>query len=160
MDKFIKNLDLGAEGMWLPIIIACILLLYIAFMQKKAMKWREIYITIGVVGLMTWVADNIFAGFLNLVDFGDGTISGLGEMITYTFIPSSLAVIYLNYLKRDRKWNLVLLFMLLSLIVEGTVTAIGYMKQNHWNLLFSIPIYFIVYYYYLPWHQKWIACEK
>lgn len=160
MDKIMKNLDLGAQGLWLPIVIAFILLLYIAFMPKKALGWREIYITIGVIGLLTWIANNLFAVFFDLVDFGDKNITGIGEMITYTFIPSSLAVIYLNYINSVKKWLLVLLFIAVSFTIEGTVTAIGYMKQNHWNILYSIPIYFIIFYYYLPWHWKVIKCQR
>jgi len=160
MDDIIKNMDIGAKGLWLPMVIAGVLLVYIIFMPKKAIGWREIYVTIGVIGLLTWIADNIFAGFCNLVDFGNGKISGIGELITYSFIPSSLAVIYLNYLTSMKKWKLVLLFVLLSLMVEGTVTAVGYMKQNHWNILFSIPIYLVVYYMYLPLHYKWITVKE
>lgn len=63
MDSIVKAMDLGAKGLWLPITLAIILLLFVFIMPKKEMSWRGIYVTIGVIGLATWVADNIFAGF-------------------------------------------------------------------------------------------------
>lgn len=103
-------MDLGAKGLWMPITLAIILLLFVLIMPKNKITWREIYVTIGVIGLATWVADNIFAGYLNLVDFGHPRYSGIGELLTYSFVPSSLAVIYLNYLNKNNKWKLVILF--------------------------------------------------
>lgn len=154
MDSILKAMDLGAKGLWLPITLAIILLLFVLIMPKKEISWRGIYVTIGVIGLTTWIADNIFAGFLDLVDFGHPRYSGIGELLTYSFVPSSLAVIYLNYLGKDNKWKLVITFTLLSFMIEWSVAQVGYMKLTHWNHLYSLPIFFIVYSYVLPLHAK------
>lgn len=147
-------MDLNAKGVWMPITLAIILLLFVLIMPKKEITWREIYVTIGVIGLTTWIADNIFAGYLNLVDFGHPRYSGIGELLTYSFVPSSLAVIYLNYLNKNNKWKLVILFTILSFIIEWSVAKAGYMKLTDWNHLYSIPIFFLVYRYFLPLHAR------
>lgn len=155
-----ENLDLNAKGLWLPVTLAIFLLLYALFMPKKEISWRELYITIGVVGFLTWIADSIFARSFNLVDFGDPKITGLGEFLTYTFVPSSLSVIYLNYLNKSNKWKLAVIFTVISFLIEWAVAKVGYMKLTHWNHLFSIPIFFIVYSYILPLHCKIIKCTQ
>ncbi|WP_045516899.1 hypothetical protein [Neobacillus niacini] len=160
MESIIKNLDLNAKGLWLPVSLGIILLLYALFMPKKEISWRELYITIGVVGFATWVADSIFAKYLDLVDFGNPKIVGLGEFITYNFVPSSLSVIYLNYLKISNKWKLVIIFTVISFLIEWVVAKVGYMKLTHWNHLLSLPIFFFVYSYILPLHFKIIKCNK
>ncbi|OAS89147.1 MULTISPECIES: hypothetical protein [Metabacillus] len=160
MDSIFKNLDLSAKGLWLPISLGLILLLYALLMPKKEINWRELYITIGVIGLLTWISDNIFAGIFDLVDFGHPKISGIGELITYSFIPSSLAVIYLNYLNSSNKWRLVIIFIVISVLIEWAVVSVGYMKLKEWNHIFSIPIFFVVYSYFLPFHIRIIKCYK
>jgi hypothetical protein len=160
MESIIKNLDLSAKGLWLPVSLGIILLFYALLMPKKEISWRELYITIGIIGLITWISDNIFAGIFDLVDFGHPKISGLGELITYSFIPSSLAVIYLNYLNRTNKWRLVIIYTVISVLIEWAVVRVGYMKLTHWNHLFSIPIFFLVYSYILPLHFRIIKCNK
>lgn len=160
MESIIKNLDLYAKGLWLPVSLGIIILLYALLMPKKEISWRELYITIGVIGFATWISDSIFAKYLDLVDFGDRKIVGIGEFITYNFVPSSLSVIYLNYLNKANKWKLVIIFTVISFLIEWAVVKVGYMKLTHWNHLFSIPIFFFVYSYILPLHFKIIKCKK
>jgi hypothetical protein len=160
MEPIIKNLDLNAKGLWLPVALGIGLLLYALLMPKKEISWRELYITLGVVGFATWVSDSIFAKYLDLVDFGDPNIVGIGEFITYNLVPSSLSVIYLNYLNRDHKWKLVIIFTVISFLIEWAVVKIGYMRLTHWNHLYSVPIFFLVYSYMLPLHLKLIKCNK
>jgi hypothetical protein len=159
MDLIFKNLDLSAEGLWLPVSLGIILLIYALLMPKK-ISWREVYITIGVIGFVTWVIDGIFSRYLDLVDFGHPKIIGIGEFISYNFVPSSLSVIYLNYLNISNKWKLAIIFTVISAIIEWAVVKVGYMKLTHWNHLFSIPIFFIVYSYILPLHFRIITCSK
>jgi hypothetical protein len=160
MESISKNLDLSAKGLWLPVTLAIILLLVALLMPKKNIRWREVYITFGVIGFATWIADGIFTRYLNLVDLGNPKVIGLGEYITYNFVPSSLSVIYLNYLNSKNKWKLVIIFTVISFLIEWAMVKIGYMKLTHWNHLFSLPIFFIVYSYVLPLHLKIIKCNK
>lgn len=160
MESILNNLDLSAKGLWLPVSLGLIILLYALIMPKKEISWRELYITIGVIGFATWVSDSIFAKYLDLVDFGDPEVVGIGEFITYNFLPSSLSVIYLNYLKKSNKWTLVIVFTVISFLIEWAVAKVGYMKLNNWNHLFSIPIFILVYSYILPLHFRIIKCSK
>lgn len=154
MESIIKNFDLHAKGLWPTVSLGIVLLLWALFMPKKGISWRELYFTTGVIVAVTWVADTIFAKYLDFVDFGDPNLVGLGELITYNVVPSSLSVIYLNYLNRDNKWKLVIIFTVISFFIEWVVGKVGYMKLIHWNHLFSIPIFFLVYSYILPLHYK------
>ncbi|GAA3333316.1 hypothetical protein GCM10020331_096880 [Ectobacillus funiculus] len=61
-------------------------------------SWREIYITFSVVGFVTWFCDGLVAREFDLVDLGNPNKAGLGDTLCYTFVPSSLAILYLNYL--------------------------------------------------------------
>ncbi|MFS0778112.1 hypothetical protein ABC255_19190 [Neobacillus sp. 3P2-tot-E-2] len=160
MQSILNNLDLSAKGLWLPVSLGLILFLYALLMPKKEISWRELYITMGVIGFLTWVSDSIFAKYLDLVDFGNPKIVGIGEFITYNFLPSSLSVIYLNYLKKSNKWILVIIFTVISFLIEWSVEKVGYMKLTNWNHLFSIPIFFLVYSYILPLHFRIIKCSK
>lgn len=160
MESIIKHLDLNAKGLWLPVSLGIVLLLVALFMPKKAIGWREFYITMGVVGLATWVSDTIFAKYLDLVDFGHPHEVGIGEFITYNTVPSSLSIIYLNYFNKENKWKWVIIFTFLSFLIEWAVAKVGYMKLTHWNHLFSIPIFAFVYSYILPLHYKIIKCTK
>lgn len=35
MDKFLHNLDLGAEGLWFPVTISILLVLFVLLLPKK-----------------------------------------------------------------------------------------------------------------------------
>lgn len=154
VEKIIKNMDIQADGIWCPVIWAVLLFLYVLFMQKKNMNKLDIYFTYGVIGVIAWIANSIFAVFLDLVDFGNSSLIGLGETLTYTFVPSSLAIIYLNNFHPSTKFKRTIIFVVLSLILEGTNQWTGYMNPKHWNLLYSVPVYFVVYYFFLPFHFK------
>ncbi|MGW9102522.1 hypothetical protein [Priestia megaterium] len=92
---------------------------------------------------------------LDLVDLGDPKITGLGEFASYSFIPSSLSVIYLNYAKKTNKWTLVLLFTLVSTLIEWIMIQIGYLKiKNGGFFIFSIIAYLGVFGVILPLHIK------
>ncbi len=44
MGNFIQNLDLSAKGIWFPITLGIISLIYIFFMPKR-LTWRESQVT-------------------------------------------------------------------------------------------------------------------
>ena len=155
MYSIIKNLDLSAKGIWFPISVGLLLLFFALFMPKRKINWLEFYITFGVVGYVAWISDTVVGGMLDLVDLGDPKITGLGEFASYSFIPSSLSVIYLNYVKKTNKWILVLLFTLLSTLIEWIMIQIGYLKMKNWGFfIFSIIAYLIVFSVILPVHIK------
>ncbi|PLS03295.1 hypothetical protein [Neobacillus cucumis] len=161
MSSIIKNLDLHSKGVWLPIIISLLLFIYALFMPKKEIDWREFYVTFGIVGYIAWISDSLFGKMLDLVDFGHPKITGIGEFLSYSLIPSSMAVIYLNYLEQTtNKWKLTILFTIISIFIEWAMRNVGYMKAHGWSFFFSIPLYFVVYAFLLPFHRKLIQCKQ
>lgn len=159
LSSVIKNLDLGAQGLWFPIVSSLILLLYALFMPKKEINWRDFYVTFGVIGFVAWVSDSLFGKMLDLVDFGDPQVTGIGEFLSYSLIPSSLGVIYLNYYKKTNKWALVIIFTILSALIEWGMRKIGYMKIHGWSFFISIPVYLVVFSIFLPLHKRIIKCK-
>lgn len=152
MDKLIENLDLTAKGVWFPIVVGIISLLFMLFMPKR-LSWQEIYLTFGVVGFVTLVIDVIvMSTWLDLFDLGSKPhIEGIGDLISLAIIPSCMAVIFLNFLIPEKKGMYVALFTLISFIFEWTLVEAGYMKLEGWNTWWSIPVYLIVYRFWLPW---------
>ncbi|WP_339147153.1 MULTISPECIES: hypothetical protein [unclassified Sutcliffiella] len=61
MEKFIQNLDLSAKGIWFPIVLGIISLLYMLFMPKR-LSWKEIYITYGVGAFLAITMDIVIMG--------------------------------------------------------------------------------------------------
>ncbi|WP_160725239.1 hypothetical protein [Bacillus sp. USDA818B3_A] len=160
MNSIMKNLDLHAQGVWFPILISMFLLLYALFMPKKEIGWREFYVTFGIVGYLAWISDSILGKMLDLVDFGHPKITGIGEFFSYSFIPSSMAVIYLNYLEKTNKWKLTIIFTIMSVLIEWGMRSVGYMKPHGWSFFISIPLYLVVFAFLLPLHRKWIKCKS
>lgn len=154
MHKWIDQLDLGAEGLWFPATASILLALITIFIPKKGITWREIYITFGVVGFVTWVSDGLIARTFDLLDLGHPQKAGLGEILSYTFVPSSLAVLYINYFTPKNKWKLVIIFTIVSALVEVGMIYSGYMKYRGWNWGISIITFLIIYGFLLPIHIK------
>ncbi|MEH7505364.1 hypothetical protein V7152_25740 [Neobacillus drentensis] len=143
-----------SQGWWYPAILSVILLLIVFFMPKKRINWKEIYITFGVIGYIVWMIDMTIAVPFDLFDLGNPRKEGLPELTLFGIIPSCLSVIYLNFYKEEKKWFLVIFFVILSLIFEWLTTRVGLMK--HWNTWYSTPVHFVAYAFYLPWHLKFI----
>lgn len=156
MQKFIESLDLGAKGLWFPVTVCILLGLSVIIIPKKYISWREIYVTFGVVGFVTWFSDAILARGFDLFDLGDASKPGLGDILSYTFIPTSLSILYLNYLTKNNKWKLTIIFTLISLIIAFGMVYFGYMKHNGWNWLISIIVFLIAFGFALPIHIKFI----
>ncbi len=150
--KILEKMDLTAVGIWFPISVGIALFLFMLFMPKR-LSWREIYLTFGTVGYVTWVIDLPFmAAYFDLFDVGAPKVPGIGDVITYGVIPSLLAVIFLNYFKHEKKWRYVAGFTLLSFLFEWALVQVGYMNLKGWVTWWSIPVYFFVYGFWLPWH--------
>ena len=156
MQQFLANLDLGAKGLWFPVTASILFALTVLFIPKKNISWREIYITFGLVGFITWFSDGLIARELDLFDIGDPKKAGIGDLLSYTFIPSSLAILYLNYLTTNNKWILTFCFTLIALLIEFGMVHVGYMKYKGWNWYVSIIVFLIAFGFLLPMHIKLI----
>lgn len=159
LNSITRNLDLHAQGNWLPIVVSLLLFLYALFMPKKELSWRDLYITFGIIGYFAWISDSVLGKMLDLVDFGNPKITGIGEFLSYSLIPSSLAVIFLNYLRKTNKWILAIFFIIISTLIEWGMRKVGYMKVHGLSFFISIPLYFVVFSFLLPIHRKLIKCR-
>jgi hypothetical protein len=150
MQEIINEMDFST-GWWYPVALG-ILLLFFVIVMPKIITWREIYLTFGFIAGIVWVTDTVFAVWLNLFDIGDPGKRGIAEFFLYSIIPPCFAILYLNYYKENQKLQFTLLFSAISGMAEWLSVAVGLMKPTHWNTLFSLPVYFVVYYFFLPMH--------
>jgi hypothetical protein len=161
MEKFIQNLDFSAKGIWFPITLGIISLIYIFFMPKR-LSWREIYFIFGTTGYVAITIDMFFMlNYFDVFDLGrDPKQEGIGDFISYGIIPACYAVIFLNCLKQDKKWIYVILFTLLSSLSEWMLVQVGYMKLKGWHTWWSIPVFLFVFGFWLPWQLRLIRRES
>ncbi|UTE74868.1 hypothetical protein M1I95_10670 [Rossellomorea marisflavi] len=155
MEKIIHRLDFGAEGLWFPLTVSLILALCMLIQPKRLISWVELYITFGVVGLAAWLSDVLVMRVLDWVDLGDAKITGIGEVLSYTLVPTSLAILYLNLTPYEKRWRHSILFTLLSFLIQAGMEYFGYMKVVSPLILYISPIfYLIVFRFILPIHLR------
>lgn len=159
MQEFISNLDLGATGLWFPVTVSILFAITVIIVPKKNISWREIYITFSVVGFVTWFCDGLVAREFDLLDLGHPNKAGLGDTLCYTFVPSSLAILYLNYLSKNNKWKLTIIFTIVAMLIEFGMLYVGYMNYKGWNSLISIIVFLIAFGLLLPIHIRVIRNE-
>ncbi|WP_347318643.1 hypothetical protein [Rossellomorea sp. RS05] len=155
MEKIIHRLDFGAEGLWFPLTVSLILALCMLIQPKRLISWVELYITFGVVGLAAWLSDVLVMRVLDWVDLGDAKITGIGEVLSYTLVPTSLAILYLNLTPYEKRWRHSILFTLLSFLIQAGMEYVGYVKVVSPLILYISPIfYLIVFRFILPIHLR------
>ena len=156
LEQAIQHLDLSAHGLWFPITVSLCLFILALVLFKRQLTWLDFYITFSVVGFVGWLCDVIITRVFNVIDLGDSKVTGLGDILSYTFIPPSLSVLFLTYLTAKNKWVLSLLFCAGSLLIEYGMIKSGYMHLNGWFFIYSIVVYLLVYAFVLPWHIAFI----
>ncbi|MCM3727429.1 hypothetical protein M3226_17265 [Neobacillus cucumis] len=150
------NFDLHAQGSWLPILLSLLVFIYALFMPKKEIGWREFYVTFGIVGYFAWISDSLLGKMLDLVDFGHPKITGIGEFLSYSLIPSSMAVIYLNYLEKSNKWKLTIIFTIISTLIEERR-----LYETPWlEFLYLDSFVFYRICLFTTFHRKLIKCRS
>ncbi|MHC8969585.1 hypothetical protein IUJ58_00835 [Priestia aryabhattai] len=98
----------------------------------------------------------IITRVFNVIDLGDPKVTGIGNVVSYTFIPPSFFILFLAYLTAKNKWVLSLLFCAGLLLIEYGMIKSGYMHLNGCFFIYSIAVYFLVYAFVLPWHIAFI----
>lgn len=158
--EVIKRLDLNPDGVWLVYSVGAIIIPLSLFL-KKHLTWKEWYITFGVVGFLAWLGNIVFFYQLDLLDSGKPSIGSLPDTIMFGFAPACASVVYCNfYVSSTAKRFLGTLFTLGSIIMEYSLVAIGFLVQKGWSTWYSIPIYLILYFIFLPRHIKFIRNAK
>lgn len=96
----------------------------------------------------------VMSGLIDAFDLGDPNTAGLGDLLSYSLIAPCYAVIFLNYFKQERKWIYVVIFTLLSILSEWLLVQVGFMELKGWNTWWSLPVYIVIFGFWLPWHLK------
>lgn len=142
------------QGSWFVYLTVAVLLLVVLFMPKRNLKWWGIYLTFGVVGQLAWLLDSFFASPLDIFDLAKKNTTELSDVFTIGVVPPLFAIVFLNFYKKDRKWGLVLLFTALSFLFEWGLVKVDYMTLKGWKTWYSLPVYFAMYAWFLPWHDR------
>ncbi len=148
------NFDL-AKGIWYPIVLSISLVIMI-FISPKRLSKQEFYITFGVIGYFVWMVDMTIAAPFDIFDIGTKR-NGLPELLLYGFIPSCIAIIFLNYYQStSKKKTLIIFFIILSFILEWLAEITGIMTSKIWHAYYSIPVFTVVFFFALPWHLTFV----
>jgi hypothetical protein len=154
LNNLYRNIDLSAKGVWFPIVFGIIILTLVVLMPKRLSK-KEIYFTVGVVGYVALILDIfVFAIALDVFDLGNSEIVGIGDIISYGIISPCMALLFLNFYKKEKKWVYVSIFTIISFLYEVVLVNIGYMDLHGWNSLFSIPVHIVSFGFWFPYHLK------
>ncbi|ALC81747.1 MULTISPECIES: hypothetical protein [Bacillus] len=156
MNNLLDKLDLTSKGLWFPIVVTILLFITVLIVPKKHITWREVYITFGILGFATWLSDTLVARVFDLIHLGNPKEAGIGDILSYTFIPTSLGVLFFNFFTKKNKWKLTIFFTVLSLLVDIGMQLSGYMAYNGWNLIYSIIFYLFAFRFLLPFHIRLI----
>ncbi|BBN99685.1 hypothetical protein [Sporolactobacillus terrae] len=159
MHIFFTRMDLQAKGIWFPLLIALLLILYVLVMKKRQLTWRQIYMTFGVVCGAAWILDIISAIYFETFVYGSNHGIGIADLLVISTVPSCLAIIYLNYWTVARRWVLPILFTLISLLIEWLAITAGYYRHLYWGMHYSLINFFIIYRWLLPLHKRAIGAH-
>lgn len=153
-----SKLNLDAKGVWYILAGGVLVLGYILFMPKK-LKWREIYLTFGVVATLAFISHTAVGVWSDAFDLGKKGGYGLADIIVMAIISPALAVIFLNYFRPEKKWRYVIIFTAISFLYEWGAVQSGYMRLKWWHTWWSIPVYLFIFGIYLPWHLRYMRKE-
>jgi len=56
------------QGEWYVWVLVTVSILIVLFMPKKNLTWIGVFVTLGVAGYLTWVADSIAGSIFDLFD--------------------------------------------------------------------------------------------
>ncbi|KKI89743.1 hypothetical protein WQ54_25710 [Bacillus sp. SA1-12] len=149
-----------AEGEWFVWVLVLISVLVVLFMPKKNLTWVGVYITFGMAGYMTWVADAIVGGTFDLFDLAGKKTIELGDAFLISFVPASLSAIFANFYNPRKRWVYAVFFTLLSFVLELGLVQTGYMENINWKTIYGIPVYFFFYGFFFPWFLRVLTKKK
>ncbi|WP_066248496.1 hypothetical protein [Neobacillus drentensis] len=121
------------------------LLLLATLLMPKRLTWREDIITFLIVGYVAWVSHILIGVIFDWIDFGPTKNVEYTDWALVSLVPSLLAVVYLNFKKE--KWSLlyIIIWTVLSFLIEFLLAKIGYMKHHQWKIWYSVPVHFAAY---------------
>jgi hypothetical protein len=151
----LKRLDPFAKGSWF-IYLSGSFLLFLSVKFTENISRREWFLLFGMVGFYGWMANILLFFILDFMDSGDSSIGGLPDIFMFVIGPVSIAILFLNRYNTPTKLIRVLLFSLLTLLIEYILGKLGFLKLKRWKSYYSIPFYLVLFAIVLPWTLKLI----
>lgn len=139
--------------MYLFSAVVLILNLLIIGLMPKHVTRKEIYITWGILSAIAIYTDLIFGHTLSdLFDFGPPGVQ-FWDLIFEATLDPSFGIIFINFMPVHRKKFIpyLLFWVAFSLCFEWLSVKVHYLNYKGWSLLYSAPIYLMVF-LYLRWH--------
>jgi hypothetical protein len=144
--------------MWYAYTSIGVFLLILLFMPKK-LTLQEMYYSTGVVGFGAWLGDVLVGDVFKAFRIGPSPNTYLIDYIFISFIPLAIALIYLNFLTKNKSALYKWLWVVVAYLLEWGAVASGYMVNKGWKTWYSIPVYIFVFVFFLPWHLKLMRNE-
>jgi hypothetical protein len=147
------------KGEWYVWTLVIVSILFVLIMPKKNLTWVGIFITFVFSAGLTWTFDTISMSIFDLFDLAKKISIELSDALLIGFVPASIATIYVNFYKPQKKWIYVFVFTFLCFVLELGLVQFGYMKNNAWKTWYGIPVYFIIFKFFYPLYLKLISKE-
>ncbi|MDU1845687.1 MAG: hypothetical protein E6778_09125 [Niallia nealsonii] len=151
----VERLNLTAKGSWFIYLTGSILL-YFSITTTKNISRNEWILLCGMVGFYGWLINIVIFYIFDLLDSGDSSIGGIPDYFMFIVGPVTIAILFLNRYKSPTKLIRVILFSLLSFLMEYILGKLGFLKLKGWKPIYSIPCYLLVFGVALPWTLKLI----
>lgn len=151
----LDRLDLFAKGSWFIYLTGLVLFLLSIILTKNISR-KEWILLFGMVGFCGWMSNIILFFLLDVMDSGDPTIGGLSDIFMFVVGPAANAILFLNYYTKSNKFTWVIIFSVISLLIEFTLVKLGFIKLKGWKTFYSIPFYIFLFRFVLPWILKLI----
>ena len=145
------------QGEWYVWLLVITSILIVLLMPKKNLTWIGVFITLGVAGYLTWIADSIAGSVFDTFDLAKSNTTELSDSFLLSFVPACIAVIYVNFYRSRARWTFAFIFTLLSFFLELGLVTSGYMRNKSWETWYGLPVYFIAYRFFFPWFLKIIS---
>lgn len=152
----LKRLDFRAKGSWFIYVTGSILFSLSIYTTKNITN-REWMILFSMVGFYGWMANVILFFILDLMDSGDPSIGGVPDIFMFVIGPASMAILFLN---QPKKVIRILIFSLISYLIEYCLARLGFLKLKGWKPYYSIPFYLLIFAFVLPWILNIIRNNK
>jgi hypothetical protein len=140
---------------WYPLTSIVLLSIIVLFMPKK-MTWREIYLTFGIIGVLTWMSESFIDDIYQAFQLGPSPKTSITDFLFVSFVPECIGIIFLNFLPKEESWFYRFSWVIGSFLFEWGTVASGYMINKWWRNWYSIPVYLVIFLFFLPWHLQFM----
>lgn len=144
--------------MWYAYTLVGIFLLILLFMPKR-LTLKEMYYSAGIVGFGAWLGNALVGDVFRAFRIGPSANTYVIDYIFISFIPLAIGLIYLNFLTKYKSTLYKWLWVVVAYLLEWGTVASGYMVSKGWKTWYSIPVFILVFVFYLPWHLKYMRNE-